>query len=88
MIREELDDVRDVLGPEKSDREQIGTLGKRTLDPDAEEGSDLPMHLRDTDLDIDDLEGPVPAVAPEPYAMADPGVNDFNILPRRPIYRG
>lgn len=89
LIREKLNDsFRDVLGPEKSDREQVGSLGKRTLDPDAEEGSDLPLHLRDTDLDIDDLEGPVSATAPEPYVTSDPNVRDASVLPTKPIYRG
>jgi hypothetical protein len=88
MIREELLKVRDVLSPEKSDREQIGSLGKRTLDPECQEEDDIPAHLRDQDYDVNDYWGPVPPTAPEPYASADPNVNDWGILPTGTIKRG
>jgi len=88
VIREELYRQRDVLSPEKSDREQIGHLGKRTLDVDAQEDGDLPFHLQDQDFDLEDYFGPVPPVAEDPYATSDPCARDTGVLPTPGIYRG
>ncbi len=85
LIREE---IRDVLSPAKTDREPIGTLGKRTLEPECQEDGDLPFHLRDTDFDIEDYYGPVPPTAEDPYAESDPYATDTSVLPTSTIKRG
>jgi hypothetical protein len=85
LIREE---IRDAMSPAKNDREPIGSLGKRTLDPEAQEEDELPSHLRDTDFDPEDYWGPVPPAGEEPYATLDPYEKDTGILPSPHIYRG
>lgn len=85
LIREQ---VRDVLGPEKSDREQIGSLGSDALTAD-NDGDELAYHLEDEgDLDLDDFFGPVPPIAEEPYATSDPYARDTSVLPTSTCKRG
>lgn len=73
------------MSPATADREQIGTLADRDID--TEDGEDLPPHLREPAVDMDDCYGPVPPTAEEPYTQQDPFVRDFGVLPSPSIKR-
>jgi hypothetical protein len=75
--------IRNAMEPSISDREQLGRISVRDKDdPDA-----LAPHLQEPEEDPEDCWGPVPPVAPNPYAMPDFYTKDFNVIPTPPIKR-
>jgi hypothetical protein len=44
-------------------------------------------HLQEPEVDAEDCWGPVPPVAPNPYAMPDFYTKDFNVIPTPQIKR-
>jgi hypothetical protein len=67
------------MGPETSDREQLGRLAK-DRDPD-----EIAPHL--TEPMYDDVWGPVPPTGENPYAIPDPYTKDTSVFPTPPIKR-
>ena len=75
--------VRNVMAPSMSDREQLGRISIRDKDdPEA-----LAPHLQEPVEEPEDCWGPVPPVAPNPYAMPDFYTKDFNVIPSPTIKR-
>jgi hypothetical protein len=73
--------IRNAMGPEMSDREQLGRLAK-DRDPD-----EIAPHLTEPMYDDDDVWGPVPPTGENPYAIPDPYTKDTSVLPTPPIKR-
>ena len=77
---------RNPMSPSTNSREQIGTLNQ--IDIDTELDSELPPHLRNPTEDPEDIFGPVPPDAEDPYVQQDPNVRDWSVLPTPGIKRG
>lgn len=77
---------RDAMSPDVATREPITNMSKNDIDTDGD--TDLPTHLREPTVDMDDCYGPVPPTAEEPYTQQDPNVRDFSPLPTSGIRRG
>lgn len=73
--------IRNALGQDFSDREQLGRIAK-PRDPD-----EIAPHLREPIYDEEDTWGPVPPIAPDPYALPDMYTKDTSVLPTPPIKR-
>lgn len=75
--------VRNAMASSMADREQLGRISIRDKDdPDV-----LAPHLQEPVEEPEDCWGPVPPVAPNPYAMPDFYTKDFNVIPTPPIKR-
>jgi hypothetical protein len=77
---------RNPMSPSTNSREQIGSM--KQLDVDTELDDELPPHLRNPDEEPEDVFGPVPPNAPDPYVQADPFVRDSSVLPTPQTMRG
>lgn len=77
---------RNPMSPDVSHREQIGSLGD--IDIDTELDDELPPHLRNPYEEPEDIFGPVPPDAEDPYAQQDPFVRDSGVLPTSRTARG
>jgi hypothetical protein len=73
--------IRNAMGPEMSDREQLGRIAE-PRDPD-----EIAPHLVEPIYDEEDTWGPVPPIAPNPYALPDMYTKDYGVLPTPPIKR-
>ena len=65
--------IRDAMGPDFSDREQLGRISAK----DADEEDELAPHLREPNYKEDDCWGPVPPTQENPYMTGDPYVKDY-----------
>ena len=75
--------IRNAMAPSMADREQLGKISIDNLDdPDQ-----VAPHLQEPEEDPEDCWGPVPPVAPNPYAMPDFYTKDFNVIPTQTIKR-
>jgi len=75
--------IRNSMGPEFADREQLGRINAKDVDdPD-----ELTPHLREPIYDEEDCWGPVPPTGNDPYALPDPYAKDTGVLPTPPIKR-
>lgn len=75
--------IRNAMAPSMADREQLGKISIDNLDdPDQ-----VAPHLQEPEVDAEDCWGPVPPVAPNPYAMPDFYTKDFNVIPTPTIKR-
>ena len=77
---------RNAMSPDVATREPLGKMSKNDIDTDG--NADLPTHLREPTVDIEDCYGPVPPTAEEPYTTQDPNVRDAGVLPTPGIRRG
>lgn len=75
--------VRDSIGPDFSDREQLGRISTK----DADKEDELPPHLREPVHSEEDCWGPVPPTSENPYSLPDPYTKDYGVLPTPPIKR-
>lgn len=75
--------VRDSIGPDFADREQLGRISTK----DADDEDELPPHLREPVHQEEDCWGPVPPTGNDPYALPDPYTKDTGVLPTPPIKR-
>ena len=75
--------IRDAIGPDFADREQLGRISVK----DADEEDELPPHLREPIYAEEDTWGPVPPTSENPYALPDPYTKDTGVLPTPPIKR-
>jgi len=75
--------IRDAIGPDFSDREQLGRISTKDID----EPDELPPHLREPVYAEEDTWGPVPPIAGNPYSLPDPYTKDYGVLPTPPIKR-
>lgn len=75
--------VRNSIGPDFSDREQLGRISTK----DADKEDELPPHLREPVHQEEDCWGPVPPTGKDPYAIPDPYAKDYGVLPTPPIKR-
>lgn len=73
--------IRNATAPDISDREQLGRIAK-PRDP-----NEIAPHLREPLYDEEDCWGPVPPIAPDPYALPDMYTKDTSVLPTPPIKR-
>lgn len=77
---------RNAMSPDIATREPITNMSKNDIDTDGD--TDLPSHLREPTVNMEDCYGPVPPTAEEPYTQQDPNVRDFSPLPTSGIRRG
>lgn len=77
---------RNAMSPDVATREPLDKMSKNDIDTDGD--TDLPTHLREPTLDMEDCYGPVPPTAEEPYTTQDPNVRDWGVLPTPGIRRG
>jgi len=75
--------IRNAMGPEFSDREQLGRISTKDTD---EEDLTSP-HLREPDYPEEETWGPVPPTGEDPYALPDPYTKDYGVLPTPSIKR-
>ena len=75
--------VRDAIGPDFADREQIGRISSKDMD----EPDELPPHLREPVHEEEDCWGPVPPVQQNPYVLPDPYTKDYHVIPTPQIKR-
>ena len=75
--------VNNPMAPSMADREEIG----RNSIKDMDDPDELAPHLLEPVEEPEDCWGPVPPVAPNPYAMPDFYTKDFNVIPTSPIKR-
>lgn len=75
--------IRNAMGPDFADREQLGRIAKKDMDDEDE----VSPHLRKPIYDEEDTWGPVPPTGKDPYALPDPYVKDYGIIPTPPIKR-
>lgn len=75
--------IRNAMGPDFADREQLSLVSSKNTDDEEE----VAPHLREPIYDEEDTWGPVPPTGEDPYALPDPYVNDYGVLPTPPIKR-
>ena len=75
--------IRNAMAPSMADREEIG----RNSIKDMDDPDELAPHLLEPVEEPEDCWGPVPPVAPNPYAMPDFYTKDFNVIPTPQIKR-
>jgi len=75
--------VNNPMSPSMPEREQIG----RNSIKDMDDPDELAPHLLEPVEEPEDCWGPVPPVAPNPYAMPDFYTKDFNVIPTPQIKR-
>lgn len=82
------DYVNNPLSPSTSDREQLGYLADVPTDVQGDD-DELPSHLREPQVDVEDCFGPVPPKhGDHPYEeIPDPLTRDTSPLPTSPIRR-
>jgi len=74
--------IRNAMGPDFSDREQLGRISMKDKDDD-----EISSHLIEPVHQEEDCWGPVPPTGQNPYALPDPYTKDYGVLPTPPIKR-
>lgn len=75
--------IRNAMGPEFSDREQLGRISVK----DADDEDDVSPHLREPVHQEEDCWGPVPPIQQNPYVLPDPYAKDYHVIPTPQVKR-
>ena len=65
--------IRNAMGPDFSDREQLGRISVKDED---DEEDDISPHLYEPVYEEEDTWGPVPPTSENPYVISDPYAKD------------
>ena len=82
--------IRNALSPSEVPGEshlEDEELKQMKFDDTADDPDELPPHLRDVTVELEDTEGPVPPTAEDPYVQQDPFVRGSSPLPTPGIRR-
>jgi len=74
--------IRNAMGPEFSDREQLGRISPKDNDED-----EISPHLREPQYTEEECWGPVPPDQENPYMIPDPYNKDYHVIPTPQIKR-
>ena len=74
--------IRNAMGPEFSDREQLGRISTKDKNDD-----EISPHLREPQYSEEECWGPVPPTEEDPYMIPDPYNKDYHVIPTPQIKR-
>lgn len=75
--------IRNAMGPDFADREQLGRVSVK----DADDEDELSPHLREPLHTEEECWGPVPPTQQNPYTIPDPYTQDYHVIPTPQIKR-
>lgn len=75
--------IRNAMGPEFSDREQLGRISTKDMNDEEE----VSPHLREPEYSEDECWGPVPPTQENPYTLPDPYTKDYHVIPTPQVKR-
>ena len=74
--------VRNAMGPDLADREQLGRISSKDKEDD-----EISPHLLEPHYSEDECWGPVPPTQENPYMIPDPYNKDYHVIPTPQIKR-